>query len=96
MLERGKLCGVFEGAIEDIFYRFDTMISNSLDLAEFKEMYEIMGWTITQDEFNTISKTFCSTPRGITIKGFKDFWKSKVEEVGEGEARSALNKLGYD
>jgi hypothetical protein len=47
LISRGRLGEVFEGAIEDIFYRFDTMISNSLDFSEFKDMFEVIGWTIT-------------------------------------------------
>ena len=38
--QKGELTEIFEGAIEDIFYRFDTMISNSIDYEEFKDFYE--------------------------------------------------------
>jgi hypothetical protein len=46
--EDGELNELLEGAIEDIYYRFDTMISNSIDFEEFKEIYETIGQTITQ------------------------------------------------
>ena len=72
------------------------MISNSLDFSEFKDMFEVIGWTITQEDFNGIAKKLCSTSRGITLKGFKEFWRAKVEEIGEGDARAALNRLGFD
>ena len=45
--EQGELNELLEGAIEDIYYRFDTMISNSIDFDEFKEIYETIGLTIT-------------------------------------------------
>jgi len=34
---------IFEGTLEDIYYRLDTMISNSIDYDEFKEFYETVG-----------------------------------------------------
>ena len=36
----GKLTGLAESAIEDIFYRFDTVISNSIDVVEFNDFWE--------------------------------------------------------
>lgn len=36
--EKGELTDIFEGTLEDIYYRFDTMISNSIDYDEFKEL----------------------------------------------------------
>lgn len=41
--EKGELSSIFEGALEDIYYRFDTMISNSIDFEEFKELQETIG-----------------------------------------------------
>ncbi len=49
LMERGKLGEIFEGSIEDIFYRFDTMISNSLDYAEVKDMYDTIGQPLTKE-----------------------------------------------
>ena len=34
---------MLEGTIEDVYYRFDTMISNSIDFDEFKDFYETVG-----------------------------------------------------
>lgn len=31
---------MFEGAIEDIYYRFDTLITNSIDYNEFKDFLD--------------------------------------------------------
>ena len=97
LMEKGLLSEVFEGSIEDIFYRFDTMISNSIDFAEFKDMFDTMGMPLTKEEYDSdIAGKFCSTSRGVTLKGFKEFWKAKVAEIGEEKVRNALNKLGYD
>ena len=40
---KGELTDLFEGAIEDIYYKYDTMISNSIDYEEFKELFENVG-----------------------------------------------------
>lgn len=48
------------------------MISNSIDFEEFKEFYETVGETITQIDFNEkIIANYCSTEKGLTLKGFK-------------------------
>ena len=39
---------------------------------------------------------YCSTSRGLTLKGFKEFWKDKIKELGVAIAWQWLDKLGYD
>jgi hypothetical protein len=41
--EKGDLNELLEGTIEDLYYRIDTTISNSIDFEEFKEFYETVG-----------------------------------------------------
>jgi len=41
--EKGDLSDILEGAIEDIYYRLDTMINNTIDYQEFKDFYETVG-----------------------------------------------------
>ena len=41
--EKGELSEMFEGALEDIYYRFDTMINNSIEYEEFRDMQETIG-----------------------------------------------------
>ncbi len=50
--EQGNLSSLLEGAVEDIYYRFDTMITNSIDYHEFKEFYDTIGQTISQVDFD--------------------------------------------
>ena len=45
--EKGELDPIYEGTLEDIYYRYDTLISNSIDYSEFKDLYETMGLTIS-------------------------------------------------
>lgn len=67
---------LFEGAIEDIYYRFDTLITNSIDYQEFKDFYETVGENITEIDFdNKILKEYCSKGKGLTLKGFKEFMR---------------------
>ncbi len=42
---------LYEGAIEDIYYRYDTLITNSIDYNEFKDFYETVGEQITEIDF---------------------------------------------
>ena len=70
--EKGELSEILEGALEDIYYRFDTMISNSIDFEEFKDFSETVGSPITQPEFSSkVLAKYTSTDRGLTLKGFK-------------------------
>lgn len=53
MTESSQLSSLFEGTIEDIYYRFDTLITNSIDYQEFKDFYETAngGDSITEADF---------------------------------------------
>lgn len=94
------LTDIFEGAIEDIYYRFDTLITNSIDYQEFKDFYETAtgGDVLTEQDFETkILSNYCSKGKGLTLKGFKEFWREAVEKSpGEEKVRDWLAKLGYD
>jgi hypothetical protein len=41
--DKGEPTDMLQGAIEDVYYIFDTMISNSIDYDEFKEFLETVG-----------------------------------------------------
>ncbi len=97
MSKDGSFTDLFEGAIEDIYYRFDTMISNSIDYEEFKDFFDTVGETITQQEFDAdVLTKFCSTGRGLTLKGFKQWFKEEVPKRTEEKVFEWLSKLGYD
>jgi hypothetical protein len=73
------------------------MINNAIDFDEFKEFYETVGETITQADFNsTVIAKYISTDKGLTLKGFKDFWKDSLKANGVSKIWDWLNKLGYD
>jgi hypothetical protein len=60
--EKGDLTMMFEGTLEDLYYRFDTMISNSIDYEEFKELLETVGQLISVADFNSkVLGKYCST-----------------------------------
>ena len=95
--DRGDLSDIFEGTLEDIYYRLDTMISNSIDFEEFKEFYDTIGQTITAQDFSTnVLAKYCSTDKGLTLKGFKEFFKDQVKTQGDEQIWQWLGKLGYD
>lgn len=52
------------------------MITNSIEYEEFKDFYETVGQQITLVEFNEkILKNYCSKDKGLTLKGFKEFFR---------------------
>jgi hypothetical protein len=65
-----------EGTLDDIYYRIDTMINNAIDFDEFKEFMETIGQSITKEDFNVkVLSEYCSTTQGLTLKGFKAYFK---------------------
>ena len=46
LVQNGNLTALFEGAIEDIYYRFDTLITNSIDYNEFKDFLDTASITL--------------------------------------------------
>ena len=97
--EKGALGEAMEGAIEEIYYRYDTQISNSLDYEEFREIQLAMGVKVVlnKEEFDaTIIKGFCSTDRGLTLKGFKEYFKDQVKALGEEQVFLWFANLGFD
>ena len=72
LLDNGVLSDILQGALEDIYYRLDTMISNSIDYEEFKEFYDTVGQEMSQSDYQSlILDKYCSTAKGLTLKGFK-------------------------
>jgi len=100
LTETGQLTPLFEGAIEDIYYRFDTLITNSIDYQEFKDFFETAtgGDSLAEVDFDAkILAGFCSKDKGLTLKGFKEFMREAVEKTpGEEKVRNWLAKLGFD
>lgn len=98
MVNEGVLTEEAECVIDDIFYRFDTMISNSMDIDEFNDLWEQLGndkYSMAKFEENVLDK-HCSTDRGLTAKGLKSFLLQHFVEVGEEDAKKQLFRLGYD
>lgn len=52
--EKGEYNDLFLSTIDDIFRKFDLVISNSIDFKEFKGVYDIIGRRITDIEYKTI------------------------------------------
>jgi len=52
---------------------------------------------MTPQEFDAnVTKKYCSTPSGLTLKGFKEYFKDEVKEKGKETVFQWLLKLGYD
>jgi hypothetical protein len=68
---------LFETTINDIFRKFDMLLNRELSFCEFKGFCECIGRNLTEKEFQTeILQKFTSTQRGVTLKGFKEFFRN--------------------
>lgn len=83
--------------IEDIFRKFDLVISNTIDYKEFLGLYEIIGKKISEKEFKSnIVGNYISRNGELTMKGFRDWFIDQIKNEGEGKIFEWLAKLGYD
>jgi len=90
LVNEGVLSEEAECVIDDIFYRFDTMISNSIDIDEFNDLWEQLGnekHSMAKFEEHVLDK-HCSTDRGLTAKGRRSFMLKHFQEVGVEEAKN--------
>ena len=69
--------------LTDIFRKFDMLLNHELTYCEFKGFCECIGRSnLTEKEFLTdILPKYHSTQRGLTVQGFKDYFKQQVVEV---------------
>jgi hypothetical protein len=49
--EKGQVTTIFSSTLDDVFKKFDLIISNTIDFKEFKGLYDIIGKKITELEF---------------------------------------------
>lgn len=73
----GKLHELLDTTLEEIFRKFDMLLYRELTYCEFKGFSECIGRTnLTEREFLTeILTKYQSTERGLTLQGFKNYFK---------------------
>ena len=72
----GDLNELFDSTINDIFRKFDMLLNRELSYTEFRGFYECLGKNLSESEFRSeILDKYCSSNRGVTLRGFKEFWK---------------------
>lgn len=71
-----------EITLEDIFHKFDMLLNQELTFCEFKGFCECIGKpNLTENEFQTeILARYHSTSRGITLRGFKEYFRQLIIE----------------
>lgn len=75
---------MFESTVSDIFRKFDMLLNRELSFTEFRGFYECIGKNLSDAEFkNEILDKYCSSTRGVTYRGFKDFWLNSIMNYGE-------------
>ena len=80
----GNFHELFESTVHDIFRKFDMLLNRELSFTEFRGFYECIGKTMSESEFKndinlSILKKYCSSSRGVTYRGFKQFWKHSIK-----------------
>ncbi|CAI2386182.1 unnamed protein product [Moneuplotes crassus] len=88
---------IFESTLNDIFRKFDMLLNRELSYTEFRGFYECLGKNLSEAEFRSeILEKYCSSNRGITLRGFKEFWRDSIKTYGTQTIFGWLENLGYD
>lgn len=88
---------LFELTLNEIFRKFDMLLNRELSYTEFRGFYECLGKNLSESEFRKdILEKYCSSNRGITQRGFKEFWRESIRNYGEETVFGWLENLGYD
>lgn len=97
MDKSGKLHELVESTIIDIFRKFDMLLNRELSYIEFKGFFECLGKNLSEKEFKTmILDKFASTSKGLSLRGFIDFFKDAIATYGEEDIWKWFDLLGYD
>ena len=82
--KNGRLHELVESTITDIFRKFDMLLNRELSYLEFKGFYECLNKNISENDFkNQILDKFASTTKGISLRGFIDFWRDSIINLTE-------------
>ena len=64
---------------------------------EFKGFFEALSKNISEDEFKQFYlNKYPSSDKGISLKGFMEFWKNSILTMGEDTVLNWFEMLGYD
>ena len=86
-----------KSTISDIFRKFDMLLNRKLSYTEFKGFYECINKTLTEQEFDQkILAKYPSHEKGLSLKGFIEFFKDSIVTIGEETVFSWFESLGYD
>jgi hypothetical protein len=95
--KNGELTRLAECAISDIFRKFDMLLNRELSYIEFKGFLECINKSITEKEFQVeILQRYSSTTKGVTLRGFLDFWRDSILSTGEEAVWKWFEQLGYE
>eukprot|EP00357_Protocruzia_adherens_P011223 CAMPEP_0115030694 /NCGR_PEP_ID=MMETSP0216-20121206/37993_1 /TAXON_ID=223996 /ORGANISM="Protocruzia adherens, Strain Boccale" /LENGTH=823 /DNA_ID=CAMNT_0002408007 /DNA_START=44 /DNA_END=2515 /DNA_ORIENTATION=+ len=95
--DKGELHELIESTISDIFRKFDMLLNRELSYTEFKGFCECINKHITEHDFRTtILEKYCSSNKGLSYRGFLDFWQDSIEQNGEEKIWKWFEALGYD
>lgn len=78
MDSQGGLHPLINSTIQDIFNKFDLVISQTIDFKEFKGLCDILGKPLLEEpQFKAqILAKYNSVENGLTLRGFREWWKA--------------------
>jgi len=95
--KNGEINERLESTLRDIFRKFDMLLNRELTYTEFKGICECINRKLTEEEFKSeFLNKFCSTSKGLTYRGFRDFFIKSIKELDEPIVWDWLENLGYD
>ena len=72
----GELTPLAQSTVDDIFKKFDLVITNTMDFKEFQQLSTIIGLKTTDIEFkNNILPNYCCSNSGLTKRGFRAWFR---------------------
>lgn len=82
--EEKKFTPIFLATIKDIFMKFDLLLNRKLSYNEFRGFWEcVNSHSISEIEFESLLKKYCHYDKGITERGFIDFFEDSYLNEGE-------------
>ena len=100
LLVGDTLSPLMRSTLKDIFRRANIEISEDLSYQEFSMLMGVAEAGVTQEDFNSLLKTFPSTDKGLTYEGFCGYFQNRLASLGEVSStqpaiRGWLQKWGY-
>ena len=73
----------FLSALKSIFKMFDIHLKNELSYKEFSDFFDAIQKKLTEKDFQDLKSKVHSTHKGITFRGFCEYFREVLDEEGK-------------